>query len=198
MALQLEDNTGKAWGLGITENNQALVQAEVQELQHYISINDAQVYQIIGEISDIASGINTLLNIRNDSSILKGIISYIRLQLPGVAGEGITKLPDEGTYFQFGKNSGRVSGGVEVVPENVNFSSGNVAELTAHKDMVITSDFVEIDRWYPDSSMQIFNKHGSVILGLNNNFELRLVTGDATLLTAYCRVTIMLTKNGGN
>lgn len=196
MAVKIEDNSGDGHGLKVTENNQALVQAESQELQHFISINKAQVYQVSGGTDDVLNGTNTLLHIRNDSTALKAVITFIRLQVPPVA-DATPTLPGVGTYFQLGRNTLHASGGVGVEPVNMNFGTGNVADLTCFKDQVtVSGTFVEFDRWYPDHSMEIFNKQGSLIMGLNDTFEIRLVSDQAALTAAYCRVTIMLVKNG--
>jgi hypothetical protein len=196
MALQIEDGTGKSYGLGVTENHQARVQSESHELQHHISMRDGQVYQIIGGTDDVLSGTNTILHIRNDSSVFKNVVSFIRLQIPPIA-DATPTLPGAGTYFQIGRNTIRASGGIGVEPVNMNFSSGNIADMTVFKDQVtVSGTFVEFDRWYPSHDMMTFNKQGSLILGLNDTLEIRLVTDQAALTVAYCRVTIMLKKDG--
>lgn len=196
MAVKIEDNAGASWGLKVTENHQALVQAESQELQHFVSFQNGQVYQVIGGTDDVVSGTNTLLHIRNDSSTLKAIVTFIRLQVPPVV-DATPTLPGVGTYFQLGRDTLRASGGVGVEPVNMNFSSGNVADLTAFKDQVTVSGaFSEFDRWYPNHEQHVFNKQGSIVMGLNDTLEIRLVSDQAALTAAYCRVTIMLKQNG--
>ena len=196
MAVKIEDNSGNSYGLKVTEEGQALVRAESQELQHHISFNNGQVYQVIGGTDDVVSGTNTLLHIKNDSTNLKAIVTFIRLQVPPIADASPT-LPGVGTYFQIGRDTSRVSGGAGVEPVQMNFSMGNVADLTVFKDQVtVSGTFTEFDRWYPDHSMHVFNKQGSLIMGLNDTLEIRLVSDQAALTAAYCRVTIMLKKNG--
>lgn len=197
MGIQIEDGTGDGHSVKITSEHQMKVQSESHELQHHVSFEDGQVFQAIGEVSDIADGLNTVLHIRNDSTSLKAIVSFIRLQLPGISGLGSTLLPDDGTYFQLGRDTVRSSGGVGVAPVNMNFASGNTPALTAYKDnLVVSGAFQELDRWYPGHSMMTFNKQGSLILGLNDTLEVRLTTDQPALTVAYCRVTIMLKKNG--
>jgi hypothetical protein len=199
MAVKIEDNAGGGAGLRITDENQAKVQSESHELQHHVSINHGQVYQVIGGITNIASGINTALIIKNTSANLKAIISFIRLQVPGLKTWGTTHLPDENTYWQMGRDTLWSSGGVAVEPVNMNFASGNVGDLECYKDgPTVTGTFQAFDEWYPNHDMMTFNKQGSLILGLNDAIEIRLVTDNATLQKAYCRVTIMLKKNGNS
>ena len=65
MGLQIEDGTGKGYQVQVTSENQMITQAETHELQHHISRHKGQVYQIIGEVSNLWNGTNTLLHIRN-------------------------------------------------------------------------------------------------------------------------------------
>jgi hypothetical protein len=177
MGLQIEDGTGNGFQVKINDEHQMAVVSENHELQHHISRLHGQVYQVVGEVSDLWTGTNTLLHIN------------------GVSGSDY--LPDVGTYFQIGKDTSYSSGGTTVSPVNMNFFSGNAAEVTAYKENPsVTGDFVEFDRWYPSTSMMTYNKHGSLLLGLNDSIEIRLTTNRPEIPNAWCRVTMMLIKNG--
>jgi hypothetical protein len=111
----------------------------------------------------------------------------MRLQYPG--GDGNI---DGLTYFQLGFESQFVSGGVAAIPVNVNSTSGKNASITAYQDNpTVTGTLTGIDKWFPDKSMMTFNKHGSIILGLGDSIEWRLVTDQTTGL-AYTRITFMM------
>jgi hypothetical protein len=79
----------------------------------------------------------------------------------------------------------------------MNFDSGNVAPATAYEESpVMAGTFTEFDAYYPDgSTMMVFNKHGSIVLGLNDTLEVRLVS-DHTAGVAYARVTGMFKEIG--
>ena len=115
------------------------------------------------------------------------IISYMRMQYPDADG-----VVDSTSYFQISFSRTYVSGGTEVTPVNMNNSSANSAELTCYgNNPILTGTAIEFDRWYHDQDMQLFNKHGSLILGLNDTLTISLIT-DQTSGLAYCRITIMM------
>jgi hypothetical protein len=190
MGILIEDGTGRGYQVEVTPQNQIRAVSEIHELQHHLSAVEGQVYQIVGEETSVAATTQTVLHIKNTSTDLDMLVSYMRLQLVGESGG--TALPAENTYFQIGFGSTYTSGGSEVTPTNMNQGSGNIAPCTAYDSApTVGGTFTEIDRWYPDGSrMMVFNKHGSLILGLNNTMEIRLVS-DHTDGTAYCRVTAM-------
>jgi hypothetical protein len=187
MGLQIEDGTGQGFRTGVTAENQLLTQAETHELQHHISMNEGQVYQAIGTHTLASGGTKTILHIRNNDPARFMVVSYMRIQFPG--GDGTI---DAATYFDCGFNETYTSGGTEVTPVNMNASSGNVASVVAFQDNpTVGGSFAEFDRWYPDKTMQTFNKHGSLILGFDDTVSWRLITDQTTGL-AYCRVTLMM------
>lgn len=189
MGLQLEDGTGKGYSVKVNADNAMSAEAVIHELQHHISRSSAQVYQVIGETSNISAGVNTVLHISNNSPDLHIVISYMRIQAPELDGTSVINFQ---TYFQFGTGTEYESSGNVVTPVNMNFSSGNIANLSAYKNKPVVSGlFTEFDRWYPGDgkSMMTFNKAGSVIIGRGDTLEIRLVT-DQLSGTAYCRVTL--------
>ena len=190
MSFVIEDGTGKSSKAGVTKENQVLTQAENHELQHHISWNDGQAYQILGEITTIAAATETVLHIQNTSSTKNFIVSYMRLQIAGESGG--TALSDVATYFELGFGRTYASGGSSVTPVNMNQTSGNVASLTCYDESaVMAGTFTQFDKWYPGpDQMQTYNKHGSLILGFNDTLEIRLVT-DHTAGNALARVTGM-------
>lgn len=189
MGFNIDDGTGKGYSVKVNSDNEMSVEAVVHQLQHSISRNTAQVYQVIGEVTNVSSGINTLLHITNDSPNLHIVISYIRLQAPALDG---TAVVDFNTCFQIGHGTEYVSNGIVASPVNMNLSSGNIANLSAYKnEPVISGAFTEFDRWYPDSlnTMMVFNKNGSLILGRGDTLEIRLITNQLSGFV-YCRVTL--------
>jgi len=191
MGLNIEDGTGKGYQVKVNSENQMETVSVNHELQHHISRHEGTVYQIIGGLTDVWNGTNVVLHINNSDPARKAVISYMRFQCPGPSGSGM--LPDNETYFQIGRDTTYSSGGTEATAVNMNLSSGNEASLAAYKDNpAVTGTFTEFDRWYPTHSMMTFNKHGSLILGLDDSIEVRLVTNRPELPNAYCRITIMM------
>jgi hypothetical protein len=188
MSIFIEDGHGAGYKLRINDEGQARTQSEIHELQHHISWNDGQCYQTVGLETAIAAATQTILHIKNTSAAKKFVVSYMRLQIAGEAGG--TTLPNAANYFQIGFGRTYSSGGSSVTPVNMNQTSGNVAPLTAYDESpVMAGTFTEFDRWYPRSGeMQTYNKHGSLILGLNDTIEVRLVS-DHTSGHALARVT---------
>jgi hypothetical protein len=187
MGLQIEDGTGQGYRTGVTAENQLLTQAETHELQHHISMNEGQVYQAIGTHTLSGAGTKTILHIRNNDPSRFLVVSYMRVQFPG--GDGTI---DAATYFDCGFDASYTSGGTQVTPVNMNASSGNVASVVAYEDdPTVGGSFAEFDRYYPDKSMEVFNKHGSLILGFDDTVSWRLTTDQITGL-AYARVTLMM------
>jgi hypothetical protein len=194
MAFIIEDGHGTANKAKVNSDGQLTTQAETHELQHHISRTEGQVYQTVGRETAITNATQTILHIKNTSTTQLFTVSYIRVQLVGETGG--TAVPDPATYFQFGFGRTYGSGGTAVTPINMNRTSGNVASLTAYNDSpTMAGTFTEIDAWYPDGdNMHVFNKHGSLLLGFNDTFEIRLVT-DHTAGLAYARITGMFLEN---
>lgn len=188
MSIFIEDGQGGGNKVGVTSEFQMKTQAESHELQHHISWQAGQCYQILGEITTVAAASETVLHIANDNATMNFIVSYIRLQLAGESGG--TALSDVATYFELGFGRTYASGGVAQLPVNMNRTSGNLATLTCYDESaVMAGTFIQFDKWYPGADqMQTYNKHGSLILGFNDTLEIRLVT-DHTAGNALARVT---------
>lgn len=173
----------------VTPEYQLEVRAETLSQQHYISREFAQTFQVIGVTDTLTSATIPVLHIKNTDSERDLVVTYVRMQIV----DPNATLPATDNYFQMGVGS-TVTGGTVVVPVNTNVSSGKVASVTAtHSTPTSGGTFSEIDRYYPtaDGDSVTYNKDGSVILGLNDTFEVRMVsTGTAGI--AYARATFMM------
>lgn len=198
MGFQIEDGTGKGYLAKTTEKNELLVRSTIQELQHSISKRDGQVYQVVGDFASVNNSTHTLLHIKNNSSTVNLVVTFIRLQTVDLAGG--TAPPNAGCYFQLGFGRTVSSGGTVVTPVNMNQRSGNVADATCTDNNPTMADsFQEFDRYYPTSEADsvTYNKQGSIILGKDDTFEVRL-TADNTSGTGYARVTFMFESPNGD
>lgn len=174
---------------GVTHGNQLLVQAESHELQHHISRHHSNTYQAISIDTGITAQDQTVFHMINNSSTHNCVISFIRIV-------DITTITTKvvGNYFEMGFGRTVASSGTETTPVNMNVSSGKVAPVTVTGiDPTMSGSFTAIDRFYTVLGDEvILNKHGSIILGLNDTFEIRFIstgTGETRV-----RVTFMMVE----
>ena len=180
---------------GVTSENQLQVEAEVHELQHHISRKKGQSYQVTGETDTLTAATIPVLHIRNDDPDRKLVISFIRM---GIVDSNAT-MPTATDYFQMGFDA-TVTGGTATIPVNMNRNSGADALATATASTPTSAGtFLETDMWPPkeDGDRNSFNKQGSVILGLNDTFEIRF-TSTSTTGKAWARITFMMMEFNGS
>ncbi len=194
----ITDGKGTGYRARVDNSNRLLVRSFSETIQHSVSHNEGQAYQIIGEAT-LSSGTTTALHIKNISSTKDLIITYLRHQI--IDQSGGTAFPNVSNYYRI--SLGRIydSEGTEVTPVNLNTNSANSAEVTVYNDdPSLTGTANEIDRWYTkaEGDMNTFNKEGSIILGQNGTLELSYI-GDQTSGTIYTRLSfIMMDKHGVN
>ena len=175
----------------VTKNGQVEVRAESNSQQHFISHNFGQAYQVHGASDTLTAATHTVLHIKNKDPERDIVISYIRLQL--IAANASDALTD---YFEFGFKTEVASGGAAIIPVNLNKKVGSVAQVTATKTSPTMSGTLEsLEHWHPKASGDIntFNKDGSIILGLNDTFEIRYVSTSTTGV-ARARITFMMVE----
>ena len=137
----------------------------------------------------ITAKTQTLLHIKNTDTTRNCVISFIRFQ----AITNTASKPVVGEYFEFGFNRTVASGGTVTTPVNMNVGSGNTASVVCTGvDPTMAGTFAAIDRMYHKASGDeyTYNKHGSLILGLNDTFECRLVSAGTG--EAKARITFMM------
>ena len=189
MGIQIEDGTGTGLTVAVNGKNEMRVRSTNHPLQHAISEDDGQAYQVVGDFASINNSTHTVLHIKNTSTTKNLYITYMRLQTIDLAGG--TAPPDSGTYWQIGTGRTVSSGGTAVTPVNVNFSSGNTADATCTDDNpTMAGTFTEIDRWYPEGEADwiTYNKEAAVVLGKDDTLEIR-ITSTATSGEAYARIS---------
>ena len=191
MAIEIKNHSNGTTA-GVTSEHQIKVRSESHSLQHHISWENEEAYQAISTDTGITAKTQTMMHIKNTSSTKNLVISFIRIQ----AITNTASKPVIGEYFELGLGRTVSSGGTETTPVNVNAISGKVAEATVTGiDPTMAGTFTQIDKWYNEANDEkIYNKHGSIILGLNDTFEVRLTstgTGEAV-----CRVTFMMMDKG--
>lgn len=189
MGLQIEDGRGSGMLAKVTETFQLETRSESHELQHHISRNDGNAYQVLSIDTGITATTQTLLHLKNNDSSKALIVSFIRMQ----AITDTASKPVAGEYFEMGFGRTVASGGTAATPVNLNSTSGNTASITATGvEPTMAGTFQSIDRQYNIASCEEvpFSKQGSIILGLNDTFEVRFVSGGVG--EAKCRITFMM------
>ena len=192
MALQIEDGGGTGRLVKVDDEGQLKVVSESQSLQHHVSKNEGNAYQVIGDFTAINNSTHTILHLKNTDTTKQLVITYMRMQVLDQAGG--TAFPAAASRFELGFGRTYSSGGTAVTPVNVNATSGNVASVTAYdNNPTMAGSFTEIDRYYPtaEGDAVTYNKEGSIILGLNDTFEIRIVS-DHTSGVAYARITFLM------
>jgi hypothetical protein len=167
------------------------VVSKSESLQHLISKDFEQAYQVIG-LTTMSSGTVTALHVRNASHDKNLIATYIRHQV--INPSGGTTIPNPGNYFSLSWGRTYVSNGATAVAVNVFAGSGNTAEVVAIQGNPTLGGIAnEIDRWYTKSEgdMNAFNKEGALIVPPNQTIELSYI-GNQTSGTIYTRLSFLM------
>jgi len=175
------DSDGRFW-----------VNAMSNEAQHVISHFKQEAYQMAATPVALSSGIVVGLHLKNTSSTKIVAIAYIRHQI--VAPTGGTALPNALNYFRIALGRTYSSGGTEVDPVNVYAGSGNTPPVTIYEgNPTLAGTANIIDRWYTkdDGDMNVFSKHGSLIIPPNQTLELSYV-GDQSGGIFYPRIAFFM------
>ena len=188
MGLQIESGDGSGKTAYVDSENQIRTVTESHELQHHVSRTAGRAFQVISVDTGITATTQTIMHIKNDDPNRILVISFIRMQ----AITDTASKPVVGEYFEMGLGRTVSSGGTAATPVNMNASSGNTASVTCTGIApTMTGTFTLIDRWYNEGNGEFtYNKQGSIILGLNNTFEVRLLSAGTG--EAKCRVTFMM------
>lgn len=191
MSDTIKDGKGRGYLAGVDINNRLLTTSRTSQIQHSISHNEKQAYQVIG-LASLASGSVVGLHIKNSSAVRDLVITYIRHQIISSGGGGT--FPDINNYFKISLGREYDSGGAEAIPVNLYRGSGNNAEVVVYQNNpTLVNTAHEIDRWYTkeDGDMNLFEKEGSVIVAPNNTLELSYV-GDQTSGSLYTRLSFLM------
>lgn len=187
----IRDGQGTGKLAGVTSENRLKTVSKSESLQHLISKDYEQAYQVIG-IATLANGTTTALHVKNTSGDKNLIATYIRHQILDPSGG--TTLPNASNYFSMAIGRTYSSDGSAAMPVNVYAGSGNSAEVVVYQGApTLVGTALEIDRWYTktEGDMSPFNKEGALIIPPNKTFELRYI-GDQTSGTIYTRLSFLM------
>lgn len=175
----------------VTDEGQVTVQSESHELQHHIARHDGNTYQVEAIDTGITAQTQTILHIKNNDPDRICVIAFSRMQAINTA-----SVPLIGDYWEIGFNRTVASGGTVLTPINTSPSAGKAASVTCTGATAPTmaGTMAVLDTQYPNANGQeiVYNKHGSIILSLNDTFEVRhTATGTGQ---SKARITFMMIK----
>ena len=195
--MNIDDGQGRSRKAGVDRVNRLKTSAVSLPIQQYISADHGGAYQVSGSVSIAGAGTYNVLHVRNDSGTALAVATYIRPSAIAITGGtfGIA------TYFEMDFGGNYASAGTQVIPVNMNQTSGNEAPVTAYgNNPTLTTDtqpLVPFDYWYPDgvTGNFSFNKQGTLILGKNDTVTFRFVT-DHTSGLAFIRLSFLSVDKG--
>jgi len=187
----IRDGKGRGYLAEVDADNKLNVRSIAEAVQHYISNEKQNAYQLIGTTT-LSSGTVVSVHIKNTSSSRNLVVTYVRHQI--LDNSGGTAFPNTSNYFRIALGRTYSSGGTAITPVNVFQGSATAAEVTAYEsNPTLAGTASEIDRWYTKSEgdMNAFNKEGAVIVPPNGNIELSYV-GDQGAGTLYSRISFLM------
>lgn len=187
----IKDGEGTGREAGVDLDNRLRVVSKTESYQHILSAEKQQAYQVIGTAT-LASGTVTVLHIKNISSSMNMVITYVRHQVLDQAGGAA--FPNASNYFQIALERTYASGGSTSTPVNIFVGSGNTPEVTVYQGApTLAGTAMEIDRYYTkaEGDMNTFNKEGALVIPPNKTVEFSYV-GDQTSGTIYTRVSFLM------
>lgn len=165
--------------------------AEIHEQQHHQAVLHGQAYQVQGIDTGITAKTQTILHIKNTSATRTMVLSFIRMQAI-TAGT----YPSTGELWELGMGDTVSSGGTALTAQNTHPLTGKAAEGTfTGIDPTMAGTMDVFDTQAPkDNGQEItYNKHGSIILGLNDTFSVRYTS--ASTGWAKARATFVMALN---
>ena len=205
----LEDGRGTGKKARVDDNNRLTVTSLSESIQHYISHENEDAYQLLTTVPVTSGNTTVAAHIKNTSADKEIVLTYIRHQFLATAGTFPSMdVNSTGNYFRISLGRTYVSDGDEIVVAlngvvggessivNVNNGSGNTPEIEGHTgNPTLTGSDREIDRWYTsdgsNAQMNVFNKEGSVIIQPGNTLEIGYVSGDA-VGKLYTRLSFLM------
>ena len=191
----IQDGRGTGERAGVDSRGRLTVTSESSSLQHVISREERQAFQIIGTAT-LAAGAVVVLHGKNNHTSKDMVFTYIRHQV--LDHSGGTALPNASNYFRLALNRTRSSGGAAVTPVQLFANAGEVSQTTWYDTApTLAGTAAEFDRWYTkaEGDMHSFNKEGTVIVPPNGTIEAAYV-GDQSSGTVYCRMSFIMTGSG--
>lgn len=163
--MKIQDGTGSGSFAKIDNENHIHVRAVTVSLQHKVSSQANNSFQVSSAKAIDTSSQNILL-LKNASDTKDIVITYIRIATAGAAATNST------AFFTINVGGDYASGGTPVTPTNMYVGSSVDADGTFYdataSDIVLSGTQVEIDKAYEANTELNYNKEGSLILPKNS------------------------------
>lgn len=173
MGLMIEDGMGSGHNAEVS-HNRLRVLSIAGSLTDHVSVDEGQVYTIIGAATPVV-GTATVLFIQNNDPTNLLFFDRIFVQVVGIA-----TLPAAADFFELGFGRTFTSGGADTTPVNQNRTSTNIANgtfKTGTPALVMAGTFVQSNKWFAQANgvafEQITPRADDIILGRSNTLEIR-------------------------
>lgn len=180
-----EDGTGRGYKVKVTKNNQLVVRGEIHDVAFHQSFHHGDTYTLayLASQAITASGEDCLAHIANTSATQLLCIDKVH-----VAGN------DAQCFVRCYVDSVSGGDGAAFTPVNHNRTSGRVASATVQVHDGSFTDptggsAVASAAISPETQACFFDFQGSVILGLNDTFDVRALEQAAGTPAMTCIVT---------
>jgi hypothetical protein len=179
---KIVDGTGGGWEAKVTSENKLAAIAVTVPPQMHLSARHQQAFQVLSGVQSI-TGANGLLAIRNDSA-KRLVVTYIRVACDDTeTAQALVEIYLGGTW---------TGGGTALTPVNLNLTSAAQAGVTAETNSLPGGTPSLIDaRWLRGPGEVTYNKEGSIILGTNNVFSIK-VTPETAAVGFNARLSFLM------
>ena len=162
----------------VDNNRRVQTAAKSSPLQHIVSEESQQAYQVSGSCS-LTIGAEIALHVKNISTTRNMIVTYVRAQVIDITG-----FAEAATYVTINRGQTVASGGTPVTPTNMYIGHSNAAEVTATSGASAITEggtVVEFDRWFPkeDADKERWGKDGALIVPPQQSIDVMITSGTA-------------------
>lgn len=173
----IESGIGNGYSAEVNSDNQLLVSAIAESIEHHIAHDKELSFRLIGEDTGVVAATNVVVIATNDSADLDMVIHRINMQFLDYAGG--TALPSVNTYFDLALGLTYSAGGSAVTPVNTNSGAGKVSNVTAYDtNPTLTGTAMIFDKYYvqEEGLEHVHLEEGGVVIRPGDAVAVRLVT----------------------
>lgn len=180
----IDDGKGSGVKAKVTKDNRLAVTSISKSAQAHVSSSDKEAYQVLAEQAIGTSDVPVLF-LENDHNSKILVVTFMRVESVGAAASNTA------AYFSIYLGKVYASGGADLIPVNVNQSSGNLAQAICKdgsSSLTLTNGDL-IDKNYTSNSMQAYNKDGSIVLNKGDSISIwhkgSTVAGQASVRISF-------------
>ena len=185
----ITDGTGSGgYSARVDSKNRLYTNTASTSVQSESSLHGGKAFQVVSGPVDVTAANQEILLIKNASTNLNLVVTYIRVQTANVAVAG------EVAFSSVNLGGIYTSGGTAVTPTNMNTSSGvttGAALFYSGATAIVASGYAEIDRNYSANTEVIYNKEGSIVIAPGGILSVNFI-GSSTDGVVYARASFYL------